>query len=241
MARMTAIPLQQEIYYPESDGQPMAESDLHRKEMIYLLDALEVHFHGVPDVYVAGNLLLYYAEGFPKKCVAPDVFVVKGIPRGNRGSYKLWKEGAVPVFVIEVTSSSTRGEDVGDEKELYQRLGVEEYFLHDPLGDYLEPRLQGYRLLLGRYLPIAPEEDGSLVSKTLGLILRSEGSGLPEGSRLRLIDPSTGEVLRTHLESEAGRSHAETRARVAETRAQAVEDENARLRAEIERLRSGQG
>src|SRR5690349_14469775 len=138
MARMTAIPLRQEIYYPESDGQPMAESDLHRKEMIYLLDALEVHFHGVPDVYIAGNLLLYYAEGFPKKCVAPDVFVVKGIPRGNRGSYKLWKEGAAPVFVIEVTSSSTRSEDLGNKRELYQRLGVEEYFLHDPLGDYLE-------------------------------------------------------------------------------------------------------
>jgi Putative restriction endonuclease len=231
---MTAIPLRQEICYPESDGQPVAESDLHRKEMIYLLDALEAHFLAVPDVYIAGNLLLYYAEGFPKKCVAPDVFVVKGIPRGNRGSYKLWKEGAAPVFVIEVTSSSTRREDVQDKKELYQRLGVEEYFLHDPLGDYLKPRLQGYRLLLGRYLPITPEEDGSMVSKTLGLILQSEDSELPEGSRLRLIDPSTGEVLRTHLESEAGRSHAEIRAR-------AAEDENARLRAEIERLRRGQG
>ncbi len=224
MARMTAIPLRREIYYPESDGQPMAESDLHRKEMTYLLDALEVHFRAVPDVYIAGNLLLYYTEGFPKKCVAPDVFVVQGVPRGNRGSYKLWKEGAAPVFVIEVTSSSTRSEDLGDKKDLYQRLGVEEYFLHDPLGDYLEPRLQGYRLLLGRYLPIAPEEDGSLLSKTLGLILRPESLGL------RLVDPVTGEILRTHVESEAGRSLAEERARVAE-------EELARLRAELEQLR----
>lgn len=207
---MTAIPLRQEIYYPESDGQPMAESDLHRKEMIYLLDALEAHFRDLPDIYIAGNLLLYYAEGFPKKCVAPDVFVVKGIPRGNRSSYKLWKEGAAPVFVIEVTSSSTRGEDLGDKKELYQRLGVEEYFLHDPLGDYLEPRLQGYRLLLGRYVPIAHEADGSLVSNTLGLILQ------PEGSSLRLLDPAAGKSLRTHLESE---------------------EEIVRLRAELERLR----
>ena len=109
MACMTAIPLQREIYYPESDGQPMAESDLHRKEMTYLLDALEVCFHAVSDVYVAGNLLLYYTEGFPKKCVAPDVFVVKGVPKRNRGSYKLWEEGAAPVFVVEVTSESTRG------------------------------------------------------------------------------------------------------------------------------------
>lgn len=192
---MTAIPLRQEIYYPESDGEPMAESDLHRKEMTYLLDALEAHFRAVPNVYIAGNLLLYYAEGFPKKCVAPDVFVVKGIPRGNRSSYKLWKEGAAPVFVIEVTSSSTQGEDLGDKKELYQWLGVEEYFLHDPLGDYLEPRLQGYRLFSGRYLPIAPEKDGSLVSNALGLILR------PESLSLRLIDSATGRPLLSHLEA----------------------------------------
>lgn len=229
---MTAIPLRQEIYYPESDGQPMAESDLHRKEMIYLLDALEAHFRAVPDVYIAGNLLLYYVEGSPKHCVAPDVFVVKGIPKGNRSSYKLWKERAAPVFVIEVTSSSTRSEDLGDKKELYQRLGVEEYFLHDPLGDYLEPRLQGYRLLLGRYVPVVPEAaDGSLVSSTLGLSLQPEDFGL------RLVDPATGEVLRTHLESETGRTLAEERARIAEARARAAEDETARLRAELELLR----
>lgn len=216
---MTAIPLRREIYYPESDGQPMAESDLHRKEMIYLLDALEVHFHAAPNVYVAGNLLLYYAEGFPKKCVAPDVFVVKGVPKGNRGSYKLWVEGVAPVFVVEVTSESTRGEDMRDKKDLYQRLRVEEYFLHDPLGDYLEPNLQGYRLVQGRYQPIEPDEDGSMISSTLGLILQSESSGLEEGSRLRLVDPATGESLRTHLESE---------------------DEIARLRAELERLRRQQ-
>ena len=191
---MTAIPLQRNVYYPESDGQPMAESDLHRKEMTYLLDALEVRFQAVPDVYVAGNLLLYYAEGLPKKCVAPDVFVVKGVPKGNRGSYKLWVEGEAPVFVIEVTSASTRGEDLGEKKELYQRLGVEEYFLHDPLGDYLEPRLQGYRLFLGRYLPIAPEEDGSLVSTTVGLILRSEDL------RLRLVDSASGRPLLSYQE-----------------------------------------
>ena len=216
---MTAIPLRHdEIYYPESDGQPMAESDFHLKEMIYLLDALQVRFHSVPDVYVAGNMFLYYAEGFPKKCVAPDIFVVKGVPKGNRGSYKLWVEGAAPVFVVEVTSESTCNEDLGRKKDVYQMLGIKEYFLHDPLGDYLEPKLQGYRLVQGRYQPITPEEDGSLVSNTLGLILHPEESGL------RLMDPVTGVPLRSHLESEAALSLAE--------------EEIARLRAELERLHS---
>src|SRR5689334_13839365 len=104
---MTAIPLRREIYYPESDGQPMAESEIHVEEMVYLLDALKARFRSRPDVYIAGNMFLYYAEGFPKKCVAPDVFVVKGVQKRYRGSYKLWEEGEAPVFVIEVTSEST--------------------------------------------------------------------------------------------------------------------------------------
>jgi hypothetical protein len=102
---MTAIPLRHEIYYPESDGQPMAESDFHLDEMVYLLDALKAHFRSVPDLYIAGNMFLYYAEGFPKKCVAPDVFVVKGLSKRFRGSYKLWEEGAAPVSSGERTPS----------------------------------------------------------------------------------------------------------------------------------------
>jgi Uma2 family endonuclease len=215
---MTAIPLRQEIYYPDSDGQPMAESDFHLNEMVYLLDALKAHFRSMQDVYIAGNMFLYYAEGFPKKCVAPGVFVVKGVPKGNRRSYKLWIEGATPVFVIEVTSESTCTEDTGRKKDIYQMLGVEEYFLHDPLGDYLEPRLQGYRLVQGRYRPAEPERDGSLLSKTLGLILRSEDSEMTASSKLRLLDAATGKSLRTHLEAE---------------------EEISRLLAELDRLRSG--
>ena len=68
------------IYYPESDGEPMAETDTHRKQMVYLIEALDDYFRDDPQVYVAGNLLLYYEEGDPRQVVAPDVFVVKGVP-----------------------------------------------------------------------------------------------------------------------------------------------------------------
>ena len=60
-------------------------------------------------------------------------------------------------FVLEVTSDTTQKKDLGDKKAIYQRLGVDEYFLFDPLGDYLKPRLQGYRLGTGgRYRAVAP-------------------------------------------------------------------------------------
>ena len=183
---MNAIPLQRDIYYPESDGQPMAETDLHRDEMYDLIYALRRRYRDVPDVYVTGNLFLYYFQGDPRAVVAPDVFLVKGVAKGQRRIYKLWEEGRVPSLVIELTSDSTRDEDLSRKKLCYECLGVEEYYLHDPYQDYLDPALQGFRLVNGRYQRIEPEAGGSLRSLTTGLLLRTEGS------RLRLVDATTG-------------------------------------------------
>lgn len=226
---MAAIPLQREVYYPESDGKPMAESDLHREVMTDLIHALKTRYIGEPNVYVAGNLLLYYVEGDPRKSVAPDVLVTWGIPKGHRKTYLLWKEGRAPGFVIEVTSDTTRSEDLGKKKELYLRLGVEEYVLFDPLGDYLHPRLQGHRLVLGRYQPMPLEPDGSLLSRITGLRLRVEGENL------RLIDEATGERLLFVEEERVARLAAEERA-AQETKARrALEEEIERLRRELGR------
>jgi len=219
---MTAIPLQREIHYPESDGQPMGETELHREEMTYLIQALQSWYQEAPDVHVGGNLFLYYVQGDPRGVVSPDVYVTKGIPKGLRRIYKLWEEKKPPSLVIEVTSDSTRDEDLRKKKGIYERLGVEEYLLFDPLGDYLEPRLQGYRLVSRRYQPLSLESDGSLTSRTIGLKL------LPEGHRLRLIDPATGEPLL---------SDQEVRNRLAEEAAarRAAEEEIVRLRRELAR------
>jgi Uma2 family endonuclease len=188
---MNAIPLQRDddIYYPESDGQPMAETDLHLDEMVDLIHALRRRYRDVPDVYVTGNLFFYYAKGDPRAVVAPDVFLVYGVAKRKRRTYKLWEEGRVPSLVIELTSDSTRDEDLSKKKVCYESLGVEEYFLHDPYGDYLAPTLQGFRLVNGRYRPIEPEAGGSLRSLTTGLLLQVEDS------RLRLVEAVTGKRL----------------------------------------------
>src|SRR5436305_7682048 len=221
---MTAIPFQLEIVYPESDGQPMSESDLHRKEMTYLIDALTEHFRRADDIYVAGNLFFYYKKGDPRSVVAPDLFVVKGVVKRNRKVYKLWEEHRSPCLVVEVTSDTTRDEDLSDKLTVYEQLGVEEYFLFDPLCDYLGPRLQGHRLVNGRYRPAPLEADGSLVSRTAGVTFRVEEE------HLRLTETSSGKPLLRYEEHAA-------RALQAEARASDLERENARLRAELERLR----
>lgn len=190
MARMNAIPLRRDVYYPESDGQPMAETGLHVQAMVDLLAALWTRYEGTPDVYVAGNQFLYYVDGNPRIVVAPDVFVVRGVPsKPPRRIYKLWEEGQPPCLVVELTSDSTRDEDVDNKKLCYERMGVEEYLLFDVLGDYLKPPLQGYRLVDGRYRRIEPEADGSLLSRTLGLRFHADGPNL------RLVDAETGDPL----------------------------------------------
>lgn len=221
---MNAIPLRRDVHYPESDGKPMGETEIHIREIIYLFEALNEHLREVPDVYVGADMLLYYVEGNPRLCVVPDVFVTRGVPRGERRIYKLWEEGRPPSLIVEVTSDSTRNEDISKKKALYERLGVEEYVLYDPLQDYLRPPLQGFRLTSGRYQPIPMEEDGAVLSRTTGVTLRIEERGI------RAVNTTTGEPILSNEEVRAAHQAARERAR-------AAEEELARLRAELDRIR----
>jgi Uma2 family endonuclease len=221
----------QPIHYPERDGKPMAETDVHIDVLIYLREALKDHFRDEPQMYVAGNMLFYYEEGNPAACVAPDVFVVQGVAKGERRTYKLWEEGQSPTVVFEITSRGSRLEDLGTKRALYAMLGVQEYFLYDPLGEYLRPPLQGYRLQQGEYERMLPRDQGQLVSQTLSLELRVQDG------QLQVVNPATGERLLTPAEAHAARrTEAEAR-QAAEARAALAESELERMRAELARLR----
>ncbi|NJN67568.1 MAG: Uma2 family endonuclease, partial [Chloroflexaceae bacterium] len=195
-----------QVDYPESDGKPMAETDVHRQEMMDLIQMLTDHFADDPTVYISGNLFVYYEEGKPDKVVAPDVFVVKGLDKGLRRTYKLWVEQRVPCTVIEISSRKTAREDRREKYDLYAQLGVPEYFLFDPLGEYLRPPLYGLRLVGKAYQLIGPGADGSVLSTELGLRLQRHGR------HLSLVDAATGERLLRPAEQ---RARAEEQARLA--------------------------
>jgi len=231
-----------QVHYPESDGKPMGETDEHRDEMVRHIELLR-HFYRGQNVYVSGNLLVYYEQGNPRKFVVPDAFVVKAVNPRKRRIYKIWMEGKAPDVVIETTSRKTRRKDLTEKPTLYARLGVKEYFLFDPDQEYLEPPLQGHRLAGEAYTPIAPDETGALVSEELGLKLQFE-NGL-----LQLYRIDTGERLLTGDEraaDEAAARQAEATARQAEATVrqaeaaarQTAEAELARLREQLAR-RSG--
>ncbi len=215
MSRTTLPP--PAIEYPSGDGKPMAENDAQLAAIHYGIGALRVYFEARADVYVSGDLLMYYVKDNPGVSVAPDVFVVFGIEDRVRMSYKVWEEGKGPDFVLEVASKSTWREDLGPKRNIYARLGVKEYWMYDPTGEYISPVLQGLRLAGGAYvrkLPVA-SPDGALTlrSDTLGLELRAQGG------EMRFRDPATGRTLLSHSETEAARRVAEVRAEAALARA----------------------
>jgi Uma2 family endonuclease len=210
-------PPQAHVDYPSEDGQPMAESDFQRQPLMYAVEALGTYFQHRTDVYVSGNLFIYYEEGNPEAVVAPDVFVVLGAPKHNRSSYMLWNEPKAPDFVMEITSRRTRSQDQGPKRGTYAFLGVQEYVQYDPTGDYLRPPLRGFSLVGDNYeaMPTTVVPDGTLTlsSNVLGLELR-----LANGV-LRFVDPSTGQPLLSHSEAEQARQAAEQARQAAEAHA----------------------
>jgi len=216
---MSTVTPDNQIDYPESDGKPMGETDLHRDWMFRLLEIFRQRY-AKQQVYIAGDLLVYYLEGTPSKFIVPDCFVVLDHPPGLRRTFQTWKEKRVPDVVFEVTSRGTSSVDIIDKPVIYEKMGVKEYFLYDPTADYLEPPLQGYRMNDGCLREIPRKED-RLHCETLGvdLFLRD--------FELVIVDSKTGEEQVT----KADRTDEEHAARLAaEARLQEVEAELKRLK-----------
>ena len=237
-----------EARLPESDGKPMAETDTHRTLMIDLLTALDEHFQSDPQVYVTGNIFLYYRdEADVLQSISPDVLVVRGVEKKIRRIYNMDVEHKAPGVVIELTSISTKMEDLGNKRFTYAYLGVKEYFIFDPLSETVGPALRGFRLEDGDYVSLPGTR---MSSEVLGLDLKVEDGWL------RLYDRKTGKRLLTPRETQEARRAAETKAaqesvarKSAEAKAtqesaarksaeaKATQENTARLTAEAEILR----
>lgn len=217
------------IHYPESDGEPVAESDHQFYPLTDTVRMLKLYLADRPDVYVAGNMLVYYRVNDVTARLAPDVFVVFGVPNHLRPSYFVWREGKAPDFVLEIASASTVNNDLGDKRNKYAELGVTEYWRFDPTGECLYPRLQCDVLGAdGQYRAAALSQaaDGAVRghSPLLGLDLHAPAD---DEGRLRLYDPVKEMWLRNLPESEA--ALAETQARLSTAKMDLYVAQQARL------------
>jgi Uma2 family endonuclease len=121
------------LIYPDSDGQPMADNTKQFRWIVTIKENLELLFSDNPDVFVAGDLLWYPVEGSSTIRQAPDVMVVFGRPKGDRGSYMQWREGNIaPQVVFEILSPGNRLAEMAKKFRFYEQHGVEEYYIYDP-------------------------------------------------------------------------------------------------------------
>ena len=206
-----------EIEYPESDGKPVGETDVHIDWIFRLRDMLRYRYAG-QRVYVGSDMLVYYEEGRPSKFFVPDEFVVLDCEQRDRRTFKIWEEGRIPNVIFEVTSLSSKREDLVFKPKSYSQIGVGEYFLYDPTAEYLLPALQGFRLQDEGYMRIESDAGGWLMCEQLGIELRLDARDLV------LRDAMTQKVLLT-------RADAEKAAR------EAAEAKIAELQSEVRRLR----
>ena len=167
----TTLPIQQQtpVIYPSEDGEPLAESYDHLYAILVTLEVLRQYLIG-RQATVLGDQFLYYSQARPRMRVAPDVMVIFNVEPGGRDNYKVWEEGPVPSVIFEMTSPSTRNQDMEMKKGLYEQIGVEEYWLFDPRGEWIPEQLRGYRLISKAYEAIADN-----YSTALGLQLTVEG------------------------------------------------------------------
>ncbi|NET45087.1 Uma2 family endonuclease [Okeania sp. SIO2B3] len=161
------LPLSQtnsEIVYPDSDGQPIADNTIQFRWITVIHYNLAWLFADNTEVFVAGDLLWYPVENNRKLRQAPDVMVVFGVPKEDRGSYQQWKENNIaPQVVFEILSPGNTPKEMERKLLFYDRYGVEEYYLYDPQKNSLTGWLRS-ELFLERI-----DEINGVVSPRLGI------------------------------------------------------------------------
>ncbi len=198
------------VYYPEEREDDMGETSIHIKLIADLLVILRSFFKDKEDIFLSGNMNLYYEEGEPRKWYAPDLLIAFGVPNVERSRYLLFREKVFPQVIFEISSEKTWQNDIDEKLRLYEKYGAEEYYVLDPENAFLPKPLMAFRRDGERLVGLNVENE-RIFSPRLGLEI------VREGNTFRLFNPNTNEYLRTLEESES---------------------ELERLKAEIEKLKS---
>ena len=197
------------IAYPDDDGLPMSDNTKQLRWIVVLYGNLCALFRTAADVFVAGNHLWYPVERQPDIRSAPDVMVVFGRPKGERGSYKQWEEGGVPVTVaFEVLSPGNTVSEMADKFAFYDDHGVEEYYLYDPPNNRLHIFLRR-----GEVLVRVRKTDG-FVSPRLGVRFDLSGPEMvvfyPNGRRFLTFEELDAERIQAEQRARGGAAGGET-------------------------------
>ncbi len=179
-----------EIYYPTEERKKMGETDFQHVQISILEQTLRLFLMDRQNVYIASDLIVYYEEGNPNRRFAPDLMVCFGAENKMRRTYKLWEEKIVPQVIIEVVSKETWQKDVTTKRRLYEKLGVEEYYVIDPEYKYLTQPILSYRLEFGEFVRVSVQNN-RIFSEALNLEIVNTGEDF------RFFDVEKGEFIPT--------------------------------------------
>lgn len=211
----TQVAAQNQLVYPERDGQPMSDNTKQFRWIVTIQGGLDSLFKDNPEVFVAGDLLWYPVEGDNKTRIAPDAMVVFGRPKGDspeatlceRGSYLQWREDNIPPQVVfEVFSPGNRLGEMFKKLKFYEHYGVEEYYIYDPDREDFSAWLRS-----GEELEEIEQLSG-WVSPRLGIRFEPKPTGLE-------IYRPDGQKFATYVELDEQRANALARANTEAQRA----------------------
>ncbi|XGV86670.1 MAG: Uma2 family endonuclease [Limnothrix sp. BL-A-16] len=228
------------VIYPDSDGQPMADNTQQFRWISVIQGNLDWIFAQNDQVFVAGDLLWYPVEGDNKTRQAPDVMVVFGVAKGDRGSYMQWREGNIaPQVVFEILSPGNRLAEMLKKQTFYDRHGVEEYYLYDPDRHELSGFLRG-EAPTPWLTPIESMENW--VSPRLGIRFEFTETSLnlfqPNGQPFLTYAELGEQLVNERSRAEAATQRAEEERQRAEQERQRAEQERQRADRLAEQLRA---
>jgi Uma2 family endonuclease len=217
---------QADIIYPDSDGQPMADNTKQFELIVLIKKNLDLLFADDANVFVAGDLLWYPVQGNNVNRRAPDVMVVFGRPKGDRGSYLQWQEDNIPPQVVfEILSPGNRAKEMIVKYKFYQRYGVEEYYLYDPDTQELTGWLRS-------------EDELQEIEQMVGWVSPRLGIRFELGDNELQIFRPDGQRFLSYLELDQLRQQERQRAENAESQVFEERQRAENAEAELERLRA---
>jgi len=155
----------EDVLFPE-EGDFRVETLAHIKDCMYLFAVLAERLSHRPDAGVfCDNRIDWGVMGL--RALGPDVAVFFHAEDIDPQAGTFYRElyDAVPVVVIEVTSPSTRANDVGPKVDFYHRANVPLYVIADTVsreGQEREMMLRGYRAGEAGYVEFGPDERGRI-------------------------------------------------------------------------------
>lgn len=211
MSQLALLDQQPSIIYPDSYRKPVSDNTKQFRYIAIIKENLELLFADHPSVFIAGDLLWYPVEGNKKTCQAPNIMVVFGRPKGDRGSYQQWKEENIaPSVAFEILSPGNTLKEMAKKLVFYQQYGVEEYYIYDPEKN----DLNGY-LRKDNCLEIIEEMNG-WISPLLKIKFELTSTGL------EIYDPQNNRFL-TYVELSQNLKQEKQRAEEAEAKLKLLE------------------